>query len=153
MLALGIRSTVAPFLRLVTLGAGMSILKSIGFATLLLCLEGCAIEAPRPEHGQTVVDLRSTSGNEMVARRLNKTPVSGMNRFQFTGNRQSLEIGLARQDYRGIHRLCIATLSYDEFQPNQRYSIIEANVDGHASVQLVDSRGATVAQVDKIPCL
>lgn len=131
----------------------MSILKSIVFATLLLTLEGCAVETPRPEHGQTVVDLRTTSGNEMVARRLNKTPVSVMNRFQFTGNRQSLEIGLASQDYRGIHRLCIATLTYDEFQPNHRYSLIEGRVDGHTSVQLADSRGTIVAHVDKIPCL
>ncbi|MDH0746907.1 hypothetical protein N5D61_11180 [Pseudomonas sp. GD03842] len=131
----------------------MSILNPIGCATLLLLLAACATEASRPEDGQTVVDLRPTPGNEMVARRLGQAPVSNMNSFRFTGSKQSLEIGLARQDYRGIHRRCVTTLNYDDFQPDQRYSITEGSVDGQASVRLADSNGRVVAQVDKIPCL
>lgn len=131
----------------------MSISKTIGSATLLLALHGCAVDAPLPQEGQTVVDLHSKSGYELAARRVNGTPVADLRNFQFTGSKQSLEIGLTRLDYRGIHRLCIATLTYDEFLPNQRYSLIESTIGGGTGIQLVDSGGSVVAHVDKVPCL
>lgn len=131
----------------------MSILKAGLTATLLLALIGCTANGYHPEQGQTIVDLHSTSGNEMIARRLNRLPASDFNSFQFTGGKHTLEIGLARQDYRGVHRLCIATLTYDGFQPNHHYSITESNTGGHLGIQLADNNGTIVAQVDKIPCL
>lgn len=131
----------------------MSISKLIGPATLLLALHGCAVDAPLPQQGQTVVDLHSKSGYEMTARRVNGTPATDLHDFQFTGSKQSLEIGLTRRDFRGIHRLCVATLTYDDFLPDQRYSLIESTGDGGTGVQLVDGSGSIVAHVDKVPCL
>lgn len=131
----------------------MSIPKTVGAAALLLVVHGCAVDPTRPQPGQTVVDLDSTSGTEMVARRANETPASDLRTFQFTGPRQSLEVGLTRRDYRGIRRLCIATLTYDEFLPDQHYSLIQSTTGGRVGVQLVDRSGSIVAHVDEVPCL
>jgi hypothetical protein len=59
----------------------MSIPKTVGAAALLLVLYGCAVDPTRPQPGQTVVDLDSTSGTEMVARRANETPASDLRTF------------------------------------------------------------------------
>lgn len=131
-------------------------MKSRTFAAALITLSalaGCATETSNPEPGKSVVNIEAYAGDDMIARRLDTNQAKRLNGFVVSPGRHSLELGIVMIGYQNSHRRCTATLDYDGFVADERYTLVQSRADAEVKVSLMDSRGVEVAQAGKVPCL
>ncbi|WP_456293115.1 PA0061/PA0062 family lipoprotein [Pseudomonas sp. AK106] len=126
------------------------------FATTLVSvavIAGCATGTTRPEPGESVINIEAHAGDDMIARRLDGNQANSLNHFIVSPGRHSMELGIVMIGYQNSHRRCTATLDYDGFAADERYTLVQSRADAEVKVSLVDSRGVAVAQAGKVPCL
>jgi hypothetical protein len=122
--------------------------------TLISSLLGCAATTPAPlKEGESIVSLQAQLGDKMLARRLDTQRVSTFDHFTVLPGKHTMELGIVKADYQGTSRRCVALLAYDNFLPNQRYTLIQNSAGADVRVALVDSQGQTLAQTSNIACL
>lgn len=120
---------------------------------LLSLLSGCATDPQTPKAGESIVYLNAQSGNEMLARNLDAQAATSLSHFNVSPGKHSMEVGLVRTGYQNSYRRCVATLTYDNFVPDHRYTLVEVSSGSTVKIALTDSEGKTVAEADKVPCL
>jgi hypothetical protein len=131
-------------------------MKLLTFATALLsvaAIAGCTTGTPRAEPGKSIVDIEAHAGDDMIARRLDGNQANSLNHFIVSPGRHSMELGIVMIGYQNSHRRCTATLDYDGFAADERYTLVQSRADVEVKVSLLDSRGVAVAQAGKVPCL
>lgn len=124
-------------------------------ATLIFItgLAGCATELPVLKEGESIVNLHEQIGDEMLARRLDTQRAENLTYFKVSPGAHSMELGIVTKSYQESQHRCIATLSYDKFLPNEHYTLMESSAGKEVKVELIDSKGNTLVQTDKVPCL
>ncbi|WP_244160389.1 hypothetical protein [Pseudomonas graminis] len=116
-------------------------------------LAGCATGTTRPEPGESVINIEAHAGDDMIARRLDGNQANSLNRFIVSPGRHSMELGIVMIGYQNSHRRCTATLDYDGFAADERYTLVQSRADAEVKVSLLDSRGVALAEAGKVPCL
>ncbi|CAM3059533.1 hypothetical protein [Pseudomonas floridensis] len=116
-------------------------------------LAGCASGISVPSNDNAIVHLEAQVGDEMIARRLDASQAESLTHFEVSPGKHTMELGIVAWGYQQSQRRCVATLEYDMFLANGLYTLIESRSGVEVKVSLVDSKGATLAQTDKVPCL
>ncbi|MNP74121.1 hypothetical protein D3C76_1709430 [compost metagenome] len=89
----------------------------------------------------------------MLARRLDTQRAENLTYFKVSPGAHTMEVGVVTKGYQESQHRCVATLSYDNFLPNERYTLMESSAGKEVKIELMDSKGNTLAQTDKMPCL
>lgn len=131
----------------------MNIAKLTASIILIAGLAGCATEIPKLKDGESIVNLQEQIGDEMLARRLDTQRAENLTYFKVSPGPHTMELGIVTKSYQESQHRCIATLSYDNFLPNEHYTLLESSAGREVKIELIDSKGNTLAQTDKVPCL
>ena len=131
----------------------MNLAKLTATIILITGLAGCATELPVLKDGESIVNLHEQIGGEMLARRLDMQRAENLTYFKISPGAHTMELGVVTKSYQESQHRCVATLSYDNFLPNEHYTLMESSAGREVKIELMDSEGNTLAQTDKVPCL
>lgn len=131
----------------------MNLAKLTATIILITGLAGCATELPVLKEGESIVNLHEQIGDEMLARRLDMQRAENLTYFKVSPGAHSMELGIVTKGYQESQHRCIATLAYDNFLPNEHYTLMESSAGREVKIELIDSKGNTLAKTDKVPCL
>ncbi|WP_260416277.1 hypothetical protein [Pseudomonas cichorii] len=131
----------------------MNLFKSTLLMFSILILAACSTQPSAIKKGESVVHLQAQTGNEMTARRLDQQRAQNLTQFQVSEGKHELELGLVQMGYQQSQRRCVATLAYDNFMADQRYTLIEKNSGADLHIALIDSDGKTLTQTRQVACL
>ncbi|WP_214509165.1 PA0061/PA0062 family lipoprotein [Pseudomonas brassicacearum] len=131
----------------------MNLAKLTASIILITGLAGCATELPTLKDGESIVNLHEQIGDEMLARRLDTQRAENLTYFKVSPGAHAMELGVVTKGYQESQHRCVATLSYDNFLPNERYTLMESSAGKEVKIELMDSKGNILAKTDKMPCL
>ncbi|MBV4521143.1 hypothetical protein KVG88_13825 [Pseudomonas sp. SWRI74] len=131
----------------------MNLAKITATIILITGLAGCGTAPPVLEDGESIVRLHEQVTDEMLARRLDMQRAENLTYFKVSPGAHTMELGVVTKGYQESQNRCVATISYDNFVPNEHYTLMQSSAGREVKIQLMDSKGNTLAQTDKIPCL
>lgn len=131
----------------------MNLTKLTATIILITGLAGCATEPPVLKEGESIVNLHEQVGDEMLARRMDMQRAENLTYFKVSPGAHTMELGIVTKGYQESQHRCVATLSYDNFLPNEHYTLMESSAGKEVKIELMDSKGNTLAQTDNMPCL
>lgn len=130
----------------------MKLAKLTAAIILITGLAGCATELPTLKDGESIINLHEQIGDEMLARRLDMQRAENLTYFKISPRAHTMELGVVTKGYQESQHRCVATLSYDNFLPNEHYTLMESSAGREVKIEFMDSKGNTLAQTDKVPC-
>jgi|GEM_PF-3182782 hypothetical protein len=131
----------------------MKLAKLVGALIVTTGLAGCATEPPTLKNGESIVNLQAQSGDQMIARRLDTQRAENLTYFKVLPGARTMELGIVTKGYQENQHRCIATLAYNDFLPNEHYTLNQSSSGREVKVELFDSKGNALAQTDKVACL
>lgn len=131
----------------------MKFAKSVVALIVATGLAGCATEPPTLENGESIVILQTQIGDQMLARRLDGQRAENLTYFIVLPGARTMELGIVTKGYQENQHRCIATLAYNNFLPNEHYTLNQSSSGREVKVELLDSKGNALTQIDKVACL
>lgn len=116
-------------------------------------LAGCATEPPTLKKGESIVNLQTQIGDQMLARRLDAQRSENLTYFKVLPGARTMELGIVTKGYQENQHRCVATLAYNNFLPNEYCTLNQSSSEREVKVELFDSKGSALAQTDKVACL
>ncbi|NAO28842.1 hypothetical protein PsdCFBP2356_20205 [Pseudomonas syringae pv. dysoxyli] len=131
----------------------MKVLNVFLVGVMAFGLAACASESQVPSDNDSVVQLKSQSGNELMSREIDGKPSKNLSFFRVTPGSHVLELAVRKMGPRDSYLQCYATITYEKFMSSETYTLFEQGFGDDVTVELKTSEGKIIARETKVTCL